>query len=201
MPSRQSPSSARPRHARRPDRESFTISDLSAEFGVTARALRFYEDEGLIAPERVGLSRVYSQARPRAARLDPARQARRLQPRRHPRDDRPLRSRRRPRRRSATSRIDALPRARSRALKRQRADIDAAIAELARFRRRAREARERTHRRGRPRQAPDRRRESMPSYHAPVRDTRFILDDGARARRYAQPARLRERRRPTWSTR
>ena len=42
------------------DRESFTISDLSAEFGVTARALRFYEDEGLIAPERVGLSRVYS---------------------------------------------------------------------------------------------------------------------------------------------
>ncbi|WP_197276979.1 MerR family transcriptional regulator [Sphingomonas profundi] len=42
------------------DRESFTISDLSGEFGVTARALRFYEDEGLIAPERVGLSRVYS---------------------------------------------------------------------------------------------------------------------------------------------
>ncbi len=41
-------------------REKFSISDLSAEFGVTARALRFYEDEGLIAPERVGLSRVYS---------------------------------------------------------------------------------------------------------------------------------------------
>ena len=44
----------------RPDRESFTISDLSAEFGVTARALRFYEDEGLIAPERRGLQRIYS---------------------------------------------------------------------------------------------------------------------------------------------
>ena len=29
----------------------FTISDLCAEFGVTARALRFYEDEALIAPE------------------------------------------------------------------------------------------------------------------------------------------------------
>jgi len=42
------------------DREQFTISDLTAEFGVTARALRFYEDEGLIAPQRVGLTRVYS---------------------------------------------------------------------------------------------------------------------------------------------
>ncbi len=42
------------------DREQFTISDLTAEFGVTARALRFYEDEGLIAPQRVGLNRVYS---------------------------------------------------------------------------------------------------------------------------------------------
>ena len=41
-------------------REQFTISDLTEEFGVTARALRFYEDEGLIAPARVGLSRVYS---------------------------------------------------------------------------------------------------------------------------------------------
>ena len=38
----------------------FTISDLSREFGVTARALRFYEDEGLITPERVGTTRVYS---------------------------------------------------------------------------------------------------------------------------------------------
>lgn len=42
------------------NRESFTISDLSNEFNVTARALRFYEDQGLIAPERNGLSRVYS---------------------------------------------------------------------------------------------------------------------------------------------
>ncbi len=44
----------------RSDRDSFSISDLSNEFGVTARALRFYEDEGLIAPERRGLQRVYS---------------------------------------------------------------------------------------------------------------------------------------------
>ncbi len=42
------------------NRETFTISDLSGEFGVTARALRFYEDEGLIAPHRKGLSRVYT---------------------------------------------------------------------------------------------------------------------------------------------
>jgi len=50
-------------HLHQPDelaRESYTISDLSAEFGVTARALRFYEDEGLIAPTRHGLSRIYS---------------------------------------------------------------------------------------------------------------------------------------------
>jgi DNA-binding transcriptional MerR regulator len=42
------------------NRESFSISDLSNEFDVTARALRFYEDQGLIAPERNGLSRIYS---------------------------------------------------------------------------------------------------------------------------------------------
>ncbi len=42
------------------NRESFTISDLSTEFEVTARALRFYEDQGLISPERLGLARIYS---------------------------------------------------------------------------------------------------------------------------------------------
>lgn len=44
----------------RTDREQFTITDLSAEFGITPRALRFYEDEGLISPERRGVSRIYS---------------------------------------------------------------------------------------------------------------------------------------------
>ncbi len=43
------------------ERDRFSISDLSAEFGVTARALRFYEDEGLIAPERCGTARIYAQ--------------------------------------------------------------------------------------------------------------------------------------------
>jgi DNA-binding transcriptional MerR regulator len=50
-------------HLERPDkleREQFSISDLTTEFGCTARALRFYEDEGLIQPSRVGLTRVYS---------------------------------------------------------------------------------------------------------------------------------------------
>jgi len=39
---------------------SYTITDLCDEFKVTPRALRFYEDEGLIAPERQGLARIYS---------------------------------------------------------------------------------------------------------------------------------------------
>jgi len=50
-------------HIDRPDalqRTQFTISDLTAEFGLTARALRFYEEEGLISPTRQGLSRIYS---------------------------------------------------------------------------------------------------------------------------------------------
>jgi len=39
--------------------QTYSITDLCEEFGVTARALRFYEDEGLIAPQRQGLSRIY----------------------------------------------------------------------------------------------------------------------------------------------
>ncbi len=50
-------------HLERPDklsREQYTISDLTTEFDCTARALRFYEDEGLVAPRREGLTRIYS---------------------------------------------------------------------------------------------------------------------------------------------
>ena len=43
-----------------PSPRTYSITDLCAEFGVTPRALRFYEDEGLIAPKRQGLSRIYS---------------------------------------------------------------------------------------------------------------------------------------------
>jgi DNA-binding transcriptional MerR regulator len=42
------------------ERHVYSISDLSDEFGVTARALRFYEDEGLIAPVRRGTTRIYT---------------------------------------------------------------------------------------------------------------------------------------------
>ena len=40
--------------------ETFTITDLGVAFNVTPRAIRFYEDQGLIAPERSGQNRVYS---------------------------------------------------------------------------------------------------------------------------------------------
>lgn len=40
----------------------FTIGQLGSEFGVTARALRFYEDEALLTPERRGTQRLYSKA-------------------------------------------------------------------------------------------------------------------------------------------
>jgi len=40
--------------------QTYSITGLCEEFGVTARALRFYEDEGLISPSRQGLSRIYS---------------------------------------------------------------------------------------------------------------------------------------------
>jgi DNA-binding transcriptional MerR regulator len=40
--------------------ELTTIGQMCADFGVTARALRFYEDEALLAPERRGTQRLYS---------------------------------------------------------------------------------------------------------------------------------------------
>ncbi len=42
-------------------KSAFTIGELSREFGVTLRALRFYENKGLISPQRDGLNRLYSQ--------------------------------------------------------------------------------------------------------------------------------------------
>ncbi len=40
--------------------DSFTITELALAFNITPRAIRFYEDQGLIAPERQGQNRVYS---------------------------------------------------------------------------------------------------------------------------------------------
>lgn len=39
----------------------YSISDLSKEFNITTRSIRFYEDQGLIAPTRKGQTRVYNQ--------------------------------------------------------------------------------------------------------------------------------------------
>ena len=39
--------------------KSYTIGDLAREFGVTLRALRFYEDRGLLSPRRDGTARIY----------------------------------------------------------------------------------------------------------------------------------------------
>ena len=38
----------------------FSISDLAREFDVTPRAIRFYEDQGLLAPRRDGQRRIYT---------------------------------------------------------------------------------------------------------------------------------------------
>ncbi len=38
----------------------FSISELAQEFDVTPRAIRFYEDQGLLAPRREGQRRVYT---------------------------------------------------------------------------------------------------------------------------------------------
>ena len=42
------------------DPTEYSISDLAREFDVTARAIRFYEAEGLLAPRREGQRRIYA---------------------------------------------------------------------------------------------------------------------------------------------
>ncbi len=39
---------------------TYTITELSREFNVTPRAIRFYEDQGLLSPTREGRRRIYS---------------------------------------------------------------------------------------------------------------------------------------------
>ena len=43
-------------------REYYTITDLTREFGVSTRTIRFYEDEGLISPQRRGRTRLFREA-------------------------------------------------------------------------------------------------------------------------------------------
>jgi DNA-binding transcriptional MerR regulator len=40
--------------------DTYSISDLAREFDVTPRAIRFYEDQGLLAPQRSGSRRIYA---------------------------------------------------------------------------------------------------------------------------------------------
>lgn len=45
-----------------PDERPLTIGEVAQRYQVTLRALRFYEDRGLIAPTRIGATRLYDRA-------------------------------------------------------------------------------------------------------------------------------------------
>jgi len=55
---------------------TFAISDLAREFGITPRTIRFWEDQGILAPQREGRTRVF--ARRDRARLKMALRGKRL---------------------------------------------------------------------------------------------------------------------------
>jgi len=55
---------------------TFAISDLAREFGITPRTIRFWEDQGLLAPQREGRNRVFT--RRDRARLKMALRGKRL---------------------------------------------------------------------------------------------------------------------------
>ena len=42
------------------DEKTYSISELAKEFQITTRSIRFYEDQGLIEPQRRGQTRIYS---------------------------------------------------------------------------------------------------------------------------------------------
>ena len=109
----------------------FSIGEMCDAFAVTARALRFYEDEGLIAPERRGTQRLYSERdRARVAWiLRGKRTGFSLAEIRELLDLYDLDDKRQ------TQRLVTLERCREKitTLERQRGDIDATIAELQQF--------------------------------------------------------------------
>ena len=118
------------------ERAEYSIGELAREFDVTPRAIRFYEAEGLLAPQRDGQRRIYT---PRdRTRLKLTLRGKRLgltlseirdlidmyEP---GRDERPQ-----------LQRFLAVLQAHRRALERQREDIEAQLAELAAFEKRTR---------------------------------------------------------------
>jgi DNA-binding transcriptional MerR regulator len=111
-------------------REVFTIRDLTKEFEVSARTLRFYEEKGLLAPRRNGEKRLYS--RRDRARLRYVLMGKRvgfsLQEVREMLDLYDLGDGRRTQLQVALAKFQE----RTAGLEQQRADIDRAIAELAR---------------------------------------------------------------------
>jgi DNA-binding transcriptional MerR regulator len=118
------------------ERGEFSISELSHEFDVTPRAIRFYEDQGLLSPKRSGQRRIYT-ARDRT-RLKLTLRGKRLgltlseirelidmyEP---GRDERPQ-----------LARFLALLESHKTALLQQRADIEAQLAEIQAFEKRVR---------------------------------------------------------------
>jgi len=47
------------KHVEQESRDLFAIADLAREFGISTRAIRFYETKGLLSPERVGATRIF----------------------------------------------------------------------------------------------------------------------------------------------
>ena len=47
------------KHVEPESRDLFAIADLAKEFGISTRAIRFYEAKGLLSPERLGATRIF----------------------------------------------------------------------------------------------------------------------------------------------
>ena len=60
MPVAASPAAPAKSTASRDNARIYSIAELAREFAITARTMRFYEDEGLIKPRRQGLTRLYT---------------------------------------------------------------------------------------------------------------------------------------------